>query len=1059
MARESINYSNFASGEYSRHLSGNFTNDSYITGLARAENIIVQPEGGWVRSSGNKLLGSFTANSRTISFYLENNVTFNVVLEPTGQVSIIAPSGAVQSFTPLDQNSSNWFTPSVIKELDFAQVRDTIIFTHITKQPLLIKLSFDMVGVNPEYIKVYRDTGDQSLRSIRVYFTDETFPDEATNSDFLTLSGVPDVTDAWRITEASYSSNFLSIGGVFKKAKFSPDGTKLFTLNSAEVLTEYNLSTAWDIATAVASGATFDLSTQDSSMESFTFSEDGKALIAVGSNTDSLYQYSLSTGYSVATMSYANKSFSVSGQDSIPVDVELVANGTRLFMLGSFNDRIYQYNLTSSADLDTISYASSFHNITSQDSIPRGIAVQPDGTKLYMVGANTDTVYEYLMPTPFTVSSLDYSGQSFSVNSQDSSPYSIAFKPDGTKMFVGGQSTNNLYEYDIPDTNWGFDLNGTWDIAATSTGTNSITLISSSLTSTETENIVSPDIQATSGLEAELYVAEDGPWEEKNTDPRFKIRAGNGFTAIGDGFEGTDDLIAVDKTDNTRNDFFLDIWATQKRQVRLEQRSGGTVQVAVLQINSVSSAAPGEFAARFNATVLDGYALLQEGLGSHTKNWRLSSWYEGAYPDTVAFHQNRLWFFRGGKRWATVSGDLFRFSPDFPDIDDASLVVRADSGIAIEGVEGVSQSARWAATYQGLQVGNALSGELIGAGGNREALLTPETATIQNQHAIGSAKIKPVIGKFLYFIDSTTTGLYQLRYEFRLGGFTADLVGDNREILQDGVVSMEYIEYPFKMIWLTLNSGNIAVCSINGDETSFSWSRIVLPNGLKAQYVSKFIYNAEFEGKESIVVTTRDGKVLSFGDLYPRSDIDYTKSSSLSYAPYSKLISVAPNEFLLSEAVTYEAGTTFDVSTLSDDQVLIDLGTYEVFDNNSDIGGGTIFTGTNRYQVGIPFYSFVRFRPLDQVSTQNSRIKDTKMVKRAFYSLVDSANFSIGVVGETPKEVSVKPTPSDSLYTGVFEDDSLNTDADSLIEIEVTQTLPTPLQMNGIYFDTEIQTV
>jgi len=148
--------------------------------------------------------------------------------------------------------------------------------------------------------------------------------------------------------------------------------------------------------------------------------------------------------------SYASKSFSVSSQDTDPQSVAFNTNGTKMFIVGGGNDTVYQYTLTTGFDVSTASYASKSFSVSSQDTAPRSIAFNTDGTKMFIVGGGSDTVYQYTLSTGFDVSTASYASKSFSVSSQEAFPQSIAFNTDGTKMFIVGGGNDTVFQYSIP---------------------------------------------------------------------------------------------------------------------------------------------------------------------------------------------------------------------------------------------------------------------------------------------------------------------------------------------------------------------------------------------------------------------------------------------------------------------------------------------------------------------------------------------------------------------------------------------------------------------------------
>ena len=67
----------------------------------------------------------------------------------------------------------------------------------------------------------------------------------------------------------------------------------------------------------------------------------------------------------------------------------------RVFIVGLDNDSVFQYSLSTAFDLSTASYDSVSFSAASEETSPRGIAFNSDGTKMYIVGSSTDSVYQY----------------------------------------------------------------------------------------------------------------------------------------------------------------------------------------------------------------------------------------------------------------------------------------------------------------------------------------------------------------------------------------------------------------------------------------------------------------------------------------------------------------------------------------------------------------------------------------------------------------------------------------------------------------------------------------
>ena len=116
-------------------------------------------------------------------------------------------------------------------------------------------------------------------------------------------------------------------------------------------------------------------------------------------------------------------------------------------------------NVTSGYDIANLSYDNVNFSVASQETNPTGVQFKPDGTKMYITGNTTnDAVYEYDLSTAWDVSTASYN-QNFSFTVTGTNPQDLFFKPDGTKMFVVEGTNATIDEY---------NLSTAWDISTAS---------------------------------------------------------------------------------------------------------------------------------------------------------------------------------------------------------------------------------------------------------------------------------------------------------------------------------------------------------------------------------------------------------------------------------------------------------------------------------------------------------------------------------------------------------------------------------------------------------------
>ncbi len=154
------------------------------------------------------------------------------------------------------------------------------------------------------------------------------------------------------------------------------------------------------------------------------------------------------TAYDLSKASYSGNSFDISSQEANSTGIAWNDDGTKLFMIGIDSNSIHEYNLNVPYDITTMSYSGNSKSVSNQDTSPAGIAWNNNGTKAFVHGASTDYVYEYNASTAYDINTLSYSGDRLDF-SQDSNMNDMEFSSDGTKMFGAGWGGNLIYIYDL----------------------------------------------------------------------------------------------------------------------------------------------------------------------------------------------------------------------------------------------------------------------------------------------------------------------------------------------------------------------------------------------------------------------------------------------------------------------------------------------------------------------------------------------------------------------------------------------------------------------------------
>jgi sugar lactone lactonase YvrE len=319
------------------------------------------------------------------------------------------------------------------------------------------------------------------------------------------------MTTAWDISTASYSNNSLVVTSQLSSGandiRLNGDATKLYAgSNTANDIFQYDMTTAGDLSTASYSGTSFSTTSETTAIFNFCFGDSGTKLYVCDFSTDTIYQYS--TGSTVATETFDTSTgnyfthtpsadseygFSNAGdvqtfqlevtgnQSVVPYSVSGTAttgstyattqgnsagaiglfvkpDGTKMYHSDYVTGKVYQHSLSTAWDLSTASYdgSSSDLNLSGQSiSYPNGIFFKSDGSRLYVAATTTNYIYEYALSTAWDLSSASYSQRSSSFSSQtsNSGPHTLAFKSDGTKLYISQTSSRIVYQYTL-NTPW-----------------------------------------------------------------------------------------------------------------------------------------------------------------------------------------------------------------------------------------------------------------------------------------------------------------------------------------------------------------------------------------------------------------------------------------------------------------------------------------------------------------------------------------------------------------------------------------------------------------------------
>lgn len=259
---------------------------------------------------------------------------------------------------------------------------------------------------------------------------------------------------------------------------FSKDGRYMYTASGIAIfngeLERYVLSTPWDISTAsrderilhefgISTAQNYERNYKDNEITDIKISDDGSAFFILDKYTASLYQFNLSTPYSLDSLSFTIKPVPkvayVGGYDykyslsqipnPTPTDPYISENyihsldfydsGRKIYIINDSD--VYSYSLQDPFNISSVSFIGNTH-LSYLDKPSSSINVR--GEYLYL--HNRNITYQLNLDSSFSNS---YNDKSLLINSTNNIT-SIDINDSGNTMYIGGDN-DDIHKYSLSD--------------------------------------------------------------------------------------------------------------------------------------------------------------------------------------------------------------------------------------------------------------------------------------------------------------------------------------------------------------------------------------------------------------------------------------------------------------------------------------------------------------------------------------------------------------------------------------------------------------------------------
>lgn len=174
--------------------------------------------------------------------------------------------------------------------------------------------------------------------------------------------------------------------------------TKMFVLSGTNrAIYLYTTSSAGSFVTGLVSYySSLSVSTEDTNPQGIAISHDDTRLYMLGATNRSVYEYTLGSGGILVGASYSGNSVNLSSFITTPRDLFLGKNGTRLYITDISTKRLYQFNMSTAYSLSTATYVG-YYDLPAIVNTTAGLFFKPDGKAFFTVDSTSDHVFKYLI--------------------------------------------------------------------------------------------------------------------------------------------------------------------------------------------------------------------------------------------------------------------------------------------------------------------------------------------------------------------------------------------------------------------------------------------------------------------------------------------------------------------------------------------------------------------------------------------------------------------------------------------------------------------------------------
>jgi len=180
------------------------------------------------------------------------------------------------------------------------------------------------------------------------------------------------------------------------------------------------------------------------------FADGGSKLYVLDDGTPaSVVEFDLGTAFDLSSATATGETLDVSNEDDSPQDLAVGDSGMKLFVVGDQNASVFEYNFGTAFDLGTVSTpATNSFDVSNETPAPTGLDFNDTGDVM-IVSNGGGTIYQYTLDTSFDLGGmLTLDGDTGSL-SEVTTISSVDFMDSGEKLLVSDSSDQVVHSFGL----------------------------------------------------------------------------------------------------------------------------------------------------------------------------------------------------------------------------------------------------------------------------------------------------------------------------------------------------------------------------------------------------------------------------------------------------------------------------------------------------------------------------------------------------------------------------------------------------------------------------------